>query len=232
MLKRTRTSEKTERRAAPSKIVRRTRVPRLIKPALYKFRRTLQQGININLSTGFAAGGYALLISPALSSCSFFINATLAFQPVMPGLTEFTGLFDSYKISRVNLEIFFSNNDSVVTSPATVLPLVHIVNDYNDTNNFSLTDIQQYPNMQTFQMGKEKPIRWSLKPRMRLDALTDSGVLSSSAFNTTGWLDTSSANIQHLGTKIFLNTLGRNGNTDVGSIVVIVTYDLEFRNVR
>jgi len=232
MLKRTRTMDKYERRAAPSTRKTKVRIQRPIGPKIYRFRRTLQQLLPINLSTGWSGGGYSLLIAPALSACSIYINNTLAYQPVMPGASDFTNLFDNYRIRKVNMQIFFSNNESGVTSPATVLPVIHIANDYNDANNFGLTEIQQYPSMMTYQMGLEKPIKWSMYPKVRLDALTDSGVTSSSAYNTTGWLDTTSSNIMHLGTKVFLNTLGRTGNTDVGTVVVMITYDLEFKNAR
>lgn len=232
MLKRKATIDKYERRAAPSTRKYKYRIQKPIGSKIYQFRRTLQQLLPINLSTGWSGGGYALLISPALSSCSFYINNTLAYQPVMPAVSDFQNLFDNYRIRKVNIQLFFSNNESNVSSPNTALPVVHIANDYNDANNFGLTEIQQYPNMATYQLGLEKPIKWTLYPKVRLDALTDSGVTSSSAFNTQGWLDTTSSNIMHLGTKMYLNTLGRTGNTDVGTVAVIVTYDMEFKNPR
>lgn len=201
-------------------------------PKTYTFRRTLQQVLPVNLSVGFATGGYSLQIAPALSACNIFINGTLAYQPLLPNSGEFTSLFDQYRIDRINLQLFFSANDSNVTTPTSVLPMVHIANDYNDTNNTSLTDIQQYPEMRTYQLGLEKPVTWSFRPRVRLDVLTNTGITSSSAFSTTGWIDTSSPGIEHLGTKVYLNTMGRTTNLDIGNCVLMVSYDLSFRNVK
>lgn len=208
------------------------RVPRSITPKTYSFQRTIQQTLPMNQATGWGStGSFALTLAPCLSSLDVFAGGTLLYQPVMPGLTDFTNLFDQYKVTSIRYELYYSCNDNQLPSTNS-LPMVHVVNDYNDTSGFTLGDIQQYPNMYTFQLGKEKPIVWYLQPRVRLDVLTNTGVTSSSAFNTTGWIDTSSPSIQMLGTKIWLNTMGRTANVDIGNVVLIATYNIEFKNPR
>lgn len=208
------------------------RVPRQLTPKTYTFQRTIQQTLPMNQSTGWGGtGSFAMTLAPTLSSLDVFAGGTLLYQPVMPGLTDFTNLFDQYKVTSIRYEMYYSVNDNQLPSTNS-LPMVHIVNDYNDTSGFTLGDIQQYPNMYTFQLGKEKPIVWYCQPRVRLDVLTNTGVTSSSAFNTTGWIDTSSPSIQMLGTKIWLNTMGRSANVDIGNVVLIATYNIEFKNPR
>lgn len=208
------------------------RVPRLLAPKSYQFQRTIQQILPLNQSTGWAGtSSFALTVSATLATLDIFAGGTLVYQPVMPGLTDFTNLFDQYKINSIRFELYYAVNENTLPS-SNALPMVHIANDYNDTNNYTLADIQQYPNMYTFQLGKEKPIVWYLKPRVRLDVLTNTGVTSSSAFNTTGWIDTSSPSIQQLGTKIYCNTMGRTANTDIGNVVLMATFDMEFKNPR
>lgn len=208
------------------------RVPRLLAPKSYQFQRTIQQILPLNQSTGWAGtSSFALTVSATLATLDIFAGGTLVYQPVMPGLTDFTNLFDQYKINSIRFELYYAVNENQLPS-SNALPMVHIANDYNDTNNYTLADIQQYPNMYTFQLGKEKPIVWYLKPRVRLDVLTNTGVTSSSAFNTTGWIDTSSPSIQQLGTKIYCNTMGRTANTDIGNVVLMATFDMEFKNPR
>lgn len=236
--KRQRTNERTERRAAPSTVaaVPRSRFSRPSLPRSYLFRRTLQQAIPINQFSGFNSVGTSMAIAPSLASCSFWINGVIIYQPVMPGVAEFQSLFDTFKIHKVRYEIHFSNNESGVNAPNTVLPLLHIANDYNDVATAGLTEIQQYPGMRTYQLGKEEPIRWSVKPRVRLDTNQDpsGSLVGVSAYNTTGFLDTSpsGSGVMHLGTKIVMNNLQRLTDVSVGSIVVLCVYDIEFRNVR
>lgn len=208
------------------------RVPRGLVPKTYTFQRTIQQTLPMNQSTGWGGtGSFALTLAASLATLDVFAGGTLLYQPVMPGLTDFTNLFDMYKITNIRYEIYYSVNDNTLPS-SNALPLVHIANDYNDTSGFTLADIQQYPNMYTFQLGKEKPIVWDCQPRVRLDVLTNTGITSSSAFNTTGWIDTSSPSIQQLGTKVWLNTMGRTANVDIGNAVLIATFNIEFKNPR
>jgi len=233
--KRSRTSERVERRAmvARTPSVPRSRFSRSVTNRSYKFIRTLQQAIPINQLNGFNSAGVSLVIAPALNACSFWIGAAVVYQPVMPGVAELQSLFDTYKIHKVRYQIYFSNNESGVNAPNTVLPLLHIANDYNDVATIGLTEIQQYPAMRSYQCGTERPIKWSVKPRVRLDANPDPGLANGiAAYNTTGFLDTSAAGVMHLGTKIVFNNLARATNIDIGSIVVMCTYELEFRNVK
>lgn len=194
-------------------------------------RRTLQQVNTINLSTGWG-GSYDTTISPALSSCSFWQSGLVAYQPVLPNSTELINLYDQYRIKKVHLEFIFSGNNATVNAPTTCLPVLHIVNDYNSLGSANLADYQQYPDMKTLQLGVGKRIRHSFVPRVRADVMTDGGILSSSALNTTGWLDTSSSTIQHLGCKFYVNPMGLTSNTDIGTMMVLVSYDIELRQVK
>lgn len=239
MPKRSRSSKSYS--STKSKRNRSLQIPRTIYtkvsgPKIYRFRRTLQQHIPINQFSGFNSVGTSLCIAPMLSACSFWINGALVYQPIMPGVAEFQSLFDVFKIRKVTYEIYFTNNESGVNAPNTVLPLLHIANDYNDVATAGLTEIQQYPSMCTYQLGKERRIKWSVYPRVRLDTNQDpsGSVTGVSAFNTTGYLDTnaSGSGVMHLGTKIVMNNLQRLTNIDIGSIVVLCTYDLEFKNVK
>lgn len=234
---------KKRRRSTSSSAKRNTDVsiPRTVytkmsQPKIYKFRRTLQQHIPINQFLGFNSVGTSLAIAPMLSACTFWINGAIVYQPVMPGVAELQSLFDVFKIRKVSYEIYFSNNESGVNAPNTILPLLHFANDYNDVATAGLTEIQQYPGMVTYQLGKERRIKWSVYPRVRLDTNQDpSGSLTGlAAFNTTGYLDTSASGsgVMHLGTKIVMNNLQRLTNVDLGNIVILCTYDLEFKNVR
>lgn len=200
---------------------------------VYPFKRQIQQTLGVQQSTGWAGGGYDLAISLSLAQATFFTNGTAAFGPTMPNVAEFTSLFDMYRIKKCDIRIMFSNNDSGVGTPATVLPVVHCYNDYNDTSAKTLAAVQEYPDIRTFQLGKERDIKWSFTPRVRSDVLTNSGISSSSAMNIPSpWIDCSSNNIEHLGARVFMNTLGRTGVADLGSCLFLVDMYLEFKFVR
>lgn len=200
-------------------------------------RRRIIQNIAIDPSLGWkvnASNGYPdIMLAPALSSCSFWAASAIAYQPVLPGATDFTNLYDQYRIKKVNVELWYSANDSIVSQPTFPLPLVHVMNDYNSTASQSLDAYLEHPELKTYQLGKEKRISWSFVPRTRGDVLTDNAILSSSANNRAGlWIDTSSANIQYLGVRFYIDFLGIATAVNLGSVQFIVTYDMEFRYVK
>lgn len=219
-------------RYAPRKM-RLYRAPRTRAPAVYQFKRQIQQSTSLNLSSGIFGAGFDVNIVPSLGACEFRINGTAIFGPSLPNVAEFTSLFDQYRIKKVGVRVIFSQNNSDVDTAATCLPLMHQMNDYNDLNNKSLSDYQEYPELKTYQLGQDKYIAWSFVPHVRGDVLTTSGVVSSSAHNIPcPWIDTSSTNIQMLGTRMYFNNMGRNTNQDVGSVTWLVDYYLEFKFVR
>jgi len=209
------------------------KAPKRAQLTVYPFKRQVQVTIGVQQSTGWAGAGFDLCIAPSLVNSTFFINGTASFAPAMPNVAEFTGLFDQYRIKKIDVRIIFSHNSSGVGNAAIVLPVVHCYNDYNDTSSKSLTTVQEYPDVKTFQLGKEKEIRWSWTLRVRSDVLTNTGISSSSAMNIpSSWIDTSTNNIEHLGARVYLNNIGRTTAADLGTCLFLVDYYLEFKFVR
>ena len=96
---RSRSRDASQYRYAPRKM-RIYRAPRTYTPSVYRFKRQIQLPISVNQSTGFFASGYDLAIIPNLSTCDFRINGVLVFSPTLPNVTEFTNLFDQYRIKE------------------------------------------------------------------------------------------------------------------------------------
>lgn len=218
------------------KYSRSVRYPRYKSPSggIYSFRRAVLQNINLFQAGGWNnTGFYDLGIFPSLARCDFVISGALAFQPVMPNVTEFINLFDQYMIRKITVSMTWSGTDNAANATGYTAPTFHIVNDYNSTGNLTLSDYQQYPDMKTVTAANGKKIIWSFAPRCRLDVLTDTGITSTSAANKAyQWLDTSANTVQHLGTRAFFNNFNRNNAFDLGTIIIEVSYDIDFKFVR
>lgn len=216
------------------KMLTKSRIYRPLQAApVYKFSRQLQQIMTVTQNGGWANAGFDMCILPSIGQCDIVISGTLVFQPVLPNASDFTNLFDQYRITKVHCEIIYSGNDVNATTPTYVLPAVHIMNDYNSTGSLSLVDYEQHPELITRQLGVGKRIAWSFVPRTRGDLLTNSGVTSASANNKPyQWIDTTSPNIQMLGTRAYFNNFNRNVVTDIGSVILTIRYDMEFKFVK
>lgn len=235
---------KSRRRAAasgtfvPRSVAVTTRYPRYraINSAngIYKFRRSTQQTYLMNQSTGFNGAGKDMTIACNLANVDILLAGSLAYAPAIPNVSEFTNLFDQYRIKRVTIEMFYGATDVVSPGTTTCIPCFQLANDYNSIGSYNESDMQQYPDMRTYQpTGGGKKIVWSFISRARADVLTSTLILSSSAMNVPSpWLDTSSSTVNHLGCRIFMNNMGVATNQVIGTLLMMIHYDLEFKFVK
>lgn len=200
----------------------------------FKVKRTICQNLSINPANGFAGTAFDINIVPALAACDINIGGSTIYQPLLPNASEFTNLFDLYRITRVNCTMVYSANDAITSTPSQMLPVLHIANDYNSVGSFTLTDILQYDTVKHWQLGKEREVKWSFVPHTRMDAKTNSGLGTSLASMNKPyqWFDTEASSIQHYGTRVYLNNFGRTTSADIGTVMLLIEYCLEFTFVK
>lgn len=147
----------------------------------------------------------------------------------LPNVTEFTNLFDQYRIVMVEAEYVFSTH---ILSSQARYPRIAFAVDYSDAGNpTSESDVLQYQNAEAFQFGQVKhTFKRVFKPRAALaayqGAFTGYGTASPNQ-----WFDTNNAGIEYYGTKEWIN----NYNTVLATGAVINVYHryhLEFKNSR
>jgi len=199
---------------------------------VHRFRRATDAQFAISGAGGLSSLGFDLSMTFSLAQVGLYVAASTLATPAIPNAAEFVNLFDQYRIKRVKIEFFFSQNQSnVLTAP---IPCLHICNDYNSgTTSFSKSDLMQHPDMKTIQLKEGYPIVHYVYPHVRQDVLTTSGVTSTSAANYIApWIDSTSNNVEHLGVRIFLDNLGRTSGGDVGTLYMKFSYDMDFKNVK
>lgn len=151
---------------------------------------------------------------------SFFsFNFQLAY---LPGYTEFTSLYDQYRIDSVLLRFI----PAVMTS-SPLDPLngfIAMAVDYDDINNpASMDQLYQYGNCSVYPANREIIVR--VRPRAALAAY--SGTFTSYANMGNMWIDIASPSVQHYGLKA-----GYTASTPVHSWNVFITYMLSLRSSR
>lgn len=199
---------------------------------IHRFRRATDQQVSISGAGGLSSLGFDLSMSFSLAQTNLFVAASLLAAPAIPNAAEFVNLFDQYRIKRVKVEFFFSQNQSnVLTAP---IPCLHICNDYNSgSTSFSKSDIMQHPDMKTIQLKEGYPIVHYVYPHVRQDVLTTSGITSTSAANYLApWIDTTSNNVEHLGVRVYVDNLGRTSGGDIGTLYMKFSYDMDMKNVK
>lgn len=151
----------------------------------------------------------------------------------LPNYTEFTALYDQYKICAVKMEIRPGFNTISVTESAPgsfdmAAGMVYHVLDYNDSNTLgSVNNALEYENCRVSSMLK--PFKRYFKPKfqtMLYETLTGTGYKASS-----GWINTAEVNVPHYAFKSIWDS---HFNDNLGNIVYFVTYTyyMKFKQVK
>lgn len=188
---------------------RRRRAPRAGNPSadavIPRPMRPLRTSRSFNLGT----------ISPTVSDQGYGLNATLA---QLPSFTEFTALFQEYRITWSSFDITYL--------PATTeryTPVFWYANYIaGGAGGFSLDEIMQFTGARKFAVGPDKrTLRVGFKPTVR----TSDGI---AVLRRSPWLAIASPGVAHSGIQMWFQHF--NTSTALGSVISITaTHQLEFR---
>jgi hypothetical protein len=130
--------------------------------------------------------------------------------------TNLAAVYDQYRIDKVEMQIFFSNNISNVTSPSVTLPILTIVEDYDDANSITLAKANAYNNAIHWQLGQTRgsgSIKKTVKPTV--DALIYNGVTSAYARSAPIFLDCSDVGVPHYGVKVVVDPIVQTSSSTI-----------------
>jgi hypothetical protein len=190
-------------REAPT--IQDVRTPVLKRHKIYPFVRSVELGTIIPSVTVETDGAYAFSLGS------------------LPDYTEFTALFDTYRITSVRLCFYPLFLDTSATVP---YPPIHTVIDYDDNNTLAITILNEYDSLQVVQIGQF--FERTLTPRIASAAYGAGAFTSYMQPKAKTWIDCASPNVTHYGLKYAIGIAG------AANAVWQVTahYSLEFRESR
>lgn len=153
------------------------------------------------------------------------------FLSQLPNYTEFTNLYNEYKVSRIKVKFMYSANSQDVSTAllSTALPTIYTAVDPNDsTLPTSVSELLQYKSFRA--RRADKPFSVYFKPQFATAAY--SGTFTSYAAQT-GWIDTSSPSVKHYGLKWIVDPMFYSTGTNVtGRLQTIITYYIKCRGTK
>jgi hypothetical protein len=177
---------------------------------VYRFRRT-STGSDISQTAGADNNG----------AYNFVLSA-------VPGYTEFTSLFDQYRIVMVRVVWRPRWNFSAISSSASdINPLFISVIDYDDSSTLTITQMLNYPSYKETRFDQDHAR--CIAPHLALGAY--SGTFTGFSNLPPLWIDCASPGVQHYGIKYSIPG-GVIGQTALMDYSTEVEYFLEFRQVR
>lgn len=158
----------------------------------------------------------------------------------LPSYTEFTTLYDQYKIRGVQLTIWLQansfsskqilSNAPTAATPDIQLPMLYYVRDYDDATGLTLPAMQQYPGMKMRQM--DRPIKIFVRPKPLL-MLYESSIATGygTAYRNTPWVDINHVDVPHYGLKMIIDP-GTSYATESYKVKCMAKYYFTLRGVR
>lgn len=182
----------------------------------YYFKRTMEGWYNPGVGTE----------ANLVASSSAAVTRGLYFRfGDLSNTTDFTGLFDQYKITGIRVKLIPAQNAAPPTISSTTNAVLYIAADYNDyTAPVSSSDVLEFQNVKTY--GFNETVDYYFKPKVALAAY--SGVFTSYAASNP-WIDIGSPNVQHYGLKIYIPGVSANS---ICGWRILVTWYLAFRMVK
>lgn len=156
----------------------------------------------------------------------------------LPNYTEFTNLYDQYKINGVKLSFVPSGSQAVYstlsgTTQAAGFGRFNSAIDYDDSTTPANENVLlQYNNLRTTP-GWKTHTRY-YRPKVRNAAVIDtvSGALAAAPVRGGQWLSTSAPDVEHYGLKVFCNAPVNTATSTSITYSVYATLYLACKNVR
>lgn len=216
---------KTQRKTPKKFVARRGYVKRIYRKKygprkfrnIHRFIRWEDQNNPVAINCNFNALG------TSLTSHSFQLDK-------LAGYTDFTNLYDAYKITGVKVYFDYSPDYNVTYNPMGVaLPKLWVKVDHDDNNAPTLTELTESTKTRCLRFTDSKLTQSIFVKPSTLSPLYKGGVSWGYAPKFGQWIDTSNADIPHLGLK-----LGAQGvpSVNLGKITIRCKYYLTMKDVQ
>lgn len=190
-------------------------------------------GINAVPSAPVYVNNPAWALGFTLAGCQNYINGGFIGQAANTNYAEYTALFDSYRIRKVEITMVYNSNSSTL-GPGTSLPVMSMANDYDDTNYTSLSSLQQYDSYRLVQFGNNSnngKVIHRVSPKIGTVVETTGGSAIAGTSTNKSWIDCNNSTVLYCGVKGNYDNMNI-GSQNVGFITFYVKYFVEFKNTR
>lgn len=180
---------------------------------------------------GAVADTMQLSFSP--NATDYRLSGVSFYTTPLPFTTEFSNLFDQWRLKKVIVRCDFASGYSNSASTPIILPNIMYVSDYDDSQDATITDLLQYPQLQVHNFYKNgyEPFQVSLSPKPLRD-VAGSGISTGyGPMPVAPWLRTADMSLPHYGLKMALDWMGKVQTADI-QMVMTIWYDLEFSNPK
>lgn len=145
-----------------------------------------------NFDSGTISGN--ALYAPYLSGASFSLSQ-------VPNASEFTSLFDMYKLTYVILKFYLTIDPSAQTATTATFPRIWLAADYDDaTAPSTLDDLRQHARVRDTVLTPNRPVIFKVRPAIA-STIYQTGVSSTYGPRWNAWIDCQNSSTPWYGLK-------------------------------
>lgn len=199
---------------------------RNVNPIHYFTRYAFYQAPQVSLTLDANGQKFGIIHSRGITDLYTDISTI-----TMPGLTDFTSLYDQYKVLSYTLEIRprFSESSPPITVGSQAIPSIYYIYDQDDTTVPSaMSSIMEHPKVRARMLNR--PVYITVKYPTVRTAIYQPGVSFAYSTNKCPWLDLTNASVPLLGVKYCIQ--GSPTVDFTGYFDLRVKWRLAFKNPR
>lgn len=197
--------------------------------AKHRFPMTKRMSTNVHKFTRFElsdAGSIRKL------SCNFGVSGVNAYAMTfelnrLTNYTEFTALYDQYKITGVKVYFDYSTDTAPVSDPHVAIPKIWAVRDYDDATTPTIDDMTQSTRVKVIRPFPNKTYSMFLRPAV-LNQVYKSVVSTGNVPKWGQWIDCNDSSVPHYGLKLVAQGVP---STNFGAVSLRCKYYVTFKGV-
>lgn len=185
---------------------------------IHFFKRTFKQEVSIT-NAGFVA-------IPSETAAPRYNDFRL---DQLPNYTDFTNLYDTYKICGIRRKYVFNRNSSDMgdTTAGHEIPMLITVNDSNDTT--ALTNENEGLEYASFKQNRlDRPTKRYFRPFIS----SISAAVPNNNMVRSRWLSTAEPDYIHCGMKEAVDTISSAAGATIGTLCIYTTYYIACRTPK
>jgi len=192
---------------------------------------TVYSGVGDTWTFSLAAGLTSVLgkfIDSAPDTTSTVANIAI------PSSSEFTNLFDLYRFRNVHIQLIplLQPLSESASTPKGSASMWMSLNEKNAGAISSLVELLQREDVRYELLEASNNIQFDYKPKPLLDANAAGTATAGVTSESDDWLSTAALDVAtHSGIRVFFDTNAAAATTTVQTVIVFITFDLEFKCV-
>lgn len=185
--------------------------------------------------------GYIIPTTTAATATPAYYSFAVAFCLAdIPSYSEFTNLYDHYRINGVALRftpVFTDVPQSSTAATSNTGAMMHMIYDFDDltvpgTNEAAVDTLREYPTYKTYNLASNRTFKKYIRPKLQTVVYGSGAFGVRTEVKGRPWIDANDVNANYFGLKGIIELYQLNANISYFPIKVEATYYLAFKNPR